>query len=77
MKKYYCTLCGYRYISASDPDEKRDPVRGIPYPGGKRLVDPPADRSDFGMLSEAWRCPHCGALKRFFRPEADRPARGL
>jgi len=78
MKKYYCTLCGYRYISAFGSDEKNEPVRGLPpHPAGKRLVDPPADRSDFGMLSEAWRCPHCGALKRFFRPESDRSARGL
>lgn len=74
MKNYYCTLCGYRYIAASGPEESEGTVFG------NRKHRLPAgllpDRSDFGMLSEAWRCPRCGALKRFFRPESDRSARG-
>lgn len=76
MKNYCCTLCGYRFVSAFRRDERDDPRSRMPYPAAVRFADPSSESPDFNLLPEAWRCPHCGALKRFFRPEPDRPARG-
>ena len=76
MRNYYCTLCGYRYISTSGSEDLFDTSFRMPHPDKARLPGPPVARSDFGLLSESCRCPRCGALKRFFRPEGHRPARG-
>ena len=72
MKNYYCTLCGYRYVSAFEREEDEENVRRLLHPDKDQFAAFSSDNSDFRLLSDAWRCPHCGALKRFFRPEPDR-----
>ena len=73
MRNYYCTLCGYRYISAFQREEREEDTGRMPHqPNGGRGLEMSSDSPDFELLSAAWRCPHCGALKRFFRPEPGR-----
>lgn len=79
MKNYYCTLCGYRHVFSFDQEEKEENIYRRPQHSadGGPLVASPEDSPEFRSLSEGWRCPHCGALKRFFRPEPDgRPPQG-
>ena len=53
MAKYKCTICGWIYDPAVGVDEK-----------GVR-IEPGVDFND---LPDDFRCPQCGAVKKWFQP---------